>query len=1251
MTRSRLWSVCLLVVTLASLTPRAVSPDIVISQVYGGGGNTGAVFRNDFIELYNRGSVPIDVSGWSVQYSSAGGIGTWLVTTLTGSIAPGEHYLVQEAAGSQGTTDLPTPNAVGTIAMAAGAGKVALVRNATALSGACPTGPTIADVVGYGSTATCFEGAAPTAGLSNTTAALRNGDGAIDTDQNASDFVTGAPNPRSSVVIIAPPADVVISQVYGGGGNSGAIFRNDFIELRNRESVPVRVDGWTVQYASAAGASWTTTPLAGTIPAQGYYLIQQAAGANAGLPPLPAPDATGTIAMANASGKVALVAGPAALGGACPLAGVLDFVGYGSANCFEGTGAAPTLSNSTAAVRAGLGLTDTDDNAADFSSGVPSPRSTVGVPPVGIGRATPASIPDGGSTLLSVSVTPGAFPPSAIESVIADLSPAGGGLLNLTDDGIGGDVTAGDSVYSAVATVSGASGLRTISVSIDDLMTRRGSASIRLAIEAPLVPIASIQGDESLSPLAEQFVTTSGIVTALRDSGFFVQTPDGNDDLDPETSEGVFVFTGSSSPTAPLVGDAIRVSGIVAEFAPAPPNPPLTELGSGPVWTVTASSQPLPVPAILTTATTSPSGDREQLERFEGMRVRATLLIVAPTDGTTFEDSATSASNGDFFAVIDGLPRPVREPGLDPSEPVPDGLPCCVPRFDGNPERLRVDSNGQQGAPRLEVAAGQRFVDATGVLDYSFGAYTLLPDIGAGTIDGPQAALPVPEANASEFTVASFNLERFFDETNDPATEEPVLTAEAMTRRLRKASLSIREVLRMPDVLAVIEVENLAILQRLAAKVNADEVSAGRPDPQYVGYLVEGNDIGGIDSGFLVKTATVQVVSVTQVGADATYTPPGHTPGVPLPLLNDRPPLVLRALINGPIAQPFPVMVIANHLRSLSGISGEDGERIRAKRRAQAEFLAALIQSRQTAERIISVGDYNAFQFNDGLVDVVGTIKGQPTPPHQVALASSDLVNPDLVNLGDGLGAAQQYSFVFDGNAQALDHIIVNASALKRFSRVAYARSNADFPESLRNDPDRPERLSDHDALVAYFSFPGAPIVRLNGSATIQVEAFTTFEDPGATAQDDEGPLAVSVDGAVNVNVPGDYTLTYTATNGYLTTVVTRSVRVRDTIAPSIQGLTLDPRILWPPNRKLRAVTVGYASSDASGLAACSLSVSSNEQSGTQPDWMIVDPHHVLLRAEWAGLVGTRVYTVTATCTDPSGNSAFASGRVLVPGG
>ena len=179
----------------------AVSPDVVISQVYGGGGNSGATYKNDFIELYNRGTAAVSVSGWSVQYASSAG-STWTnQTNLTGTIQPGHYLLVQEAAGTGGTTSLPTPDVTGTVNLSGTAGKVALVTNTSALAcgSSCATAAGVKDFVGFGA-ANNFEGSGPTATLSNTTAALRNGNGATDTDNNAADFSVGAPNPRNSAV-------------------------------------------------------------------------------------------------------------------------------------------------------------------------------------------------------------------------------------------------------------------------------------------------------------------------------------------------------------------------------------------------------------------------------------------------------------------------------------------------------------------------------------------------------------------------------------------------------------------------------------------------------------------------------------------------------------------------------------------------------------------------------------------------------------------------------------------------------------------------------------------------------------------------------------------------------------------------------------------------------------------------------------------------------------------------------------------
>ncbi|HEY2804854.1 MAG TPA: DNA/RNA non-specific endonuclease [Gemmatimonadales bacterium] len=193
------------------------APPMVISQIYGGGGNSGATYKNDFIEIFNPGASAQSVNGWSVQYASAAG-STWQVTTLTNvSIAAGGYYLIQESQGAGGTTALPTPDAAGTIAMSATAGKVLLVSSTTAQTGTCPTGSSIVDAISFGSTATdCGAGTTPT--LSNTTAALR-GSGGCTYNNLASDFTTGAPTPRNSASpanscgVSAPPtvASVTVS--------------------------------------------------------------------------------------------------------------------------------------------------------------------------------------------------------------------------------------------------------------------------------------------------------------------------------------------------------------------------------------------------------------------------------------------------------------------------------------------------------------------------------------------------------------------------------------------------------------------------------------------------------------------------------------------------------------------------------------------------------------------------------------------------------------------------------------------------------------------------------------------------------------------------------------------------------------------------------------------------------------------------------------------------------------------------------
>lgn len=191
-------------VLIAALVSITANAQVVISQVYGGGGNSGATYTHDFIELYNRGNTVVTLSGYTLQYSSA--TGTFSATnrqTLPDiTIQPGKYYLIQEAKGSGGTTPLPTPDLITTeegngviLALSGTNGKIALANNTTLVTSASDAN--VVDLVGYG-TANIYEGAAAVAALTNTTAALRNNNGCTDTNNNGSDFTTGAPAPRNS---------------------------------------------------------------------------------------------------------------------------------------------------------------------------------------------------------------------------------------------------------------------------------------------------------------------------------------------------------------------------------------------------------------------------------------------------------------------------------------------------------------------------------------------------------------------------------------------------------------------------------------------------------------------------------------------------------------------------------------------------------------------------------------------------------------------------------------------------------------------------------------------------------------------------------------------------------------------------------------------------------------------------------------------------------------------------------------------
>jgi predicted extracellular nuclease len=370
--------------------------------------------------------------------------------------------------------------------------------------------------------------------------------------------------------------------------------------------------------------------------------------------------------------------------------------------------------------------------------------------------------------------------------------------------------------------------------------------------------------------------------------------------------------------------------------------------------------------------------------------------------------------------------------------------------WDGNPEIFEIDLE-RLGQPNLVIPAGSSF-SASGVMAYEFGGYEAWP--ANYTFSPTTLPRPVRTRAADEASIATLNLHLFFDEVDDPNLNEPVPTAAAYQTKLSKLSKYIRDVMRAPEILAVQEAENLNALFDLAGKIKNDDATL-----TYTPYLVEGNDVGGIDVGFLVHSS-ITVDSLVQLGATEIFSFDNT-------LLHDRPPLVLRAKL--PDGKPLSVMNL--HLRSLNGIDDPlDGQRARQKRHEQASSVSFMVQTLQTEidTNLVVLGDFNAYQFTDGYVHVLGQIIGAPADASQALIPGSDNVNPDLINEALALPAEEQYSFVFRGSAEALDHALVSQALHPAVTGVDYARSNADAAEILVSDSATALRASDHDGLVLY---------------------------------------------------------------------------------------------------------------------------------------------------------------------------------------
>ncbi len=363
---------------------------------------------------------------------------------------------------------------------------------------------------------------------------------------------------------------LVIKEVYGGGGNSGATLKNDFVELYNPTGSPISLAGWSLQYRSGNGTAAATNihALSGSVPANGHFLVQEAAG-NGGTDDLPSPDATGTLALSGTGGQIWLASTTTGLDPADgnvitapPTAGLVDFVGWGPATTSrEGAAPAPATTNTTSVSRTATGL-DTDGNATDFGAGAPTPTGSGPVAPVALAVTDPGDR----SGFVGTAIAPislAAVGGTAPYTWSASGLPAG---ITLTGNQISGTpTTAGTSEVTLTATDSAtptaATDTETFTFTVSVVPTQRSIAEIQGT--GPRSPFAPAEGTG-----AGDAVLTRGVVTASYPTGGFqgmyIQAPGPDTD---GASDAIFVYGANATPSGVQIGDSVEVVGTVSEFA------------------------------------------------------------------------------------------------------------------------------------------------------------------------------------------------------------------------------------------------------------------------------------------------------------------------------------------------------------------------------------------------------------------------------------------------------------------------------------------------------------------------------------------------------------------------------------------------------------------------------------------------------------------------------------------------------------
>jgi uncharacterized protein len=958
---------------------------------------------------------------------------------------------------------------------------------------------------------------------------------------------SGLPQPAP---VAASASGIVISE-FRFRGPSGA--NDEFVELFNASSNAVDIGGWKLQGCSSTApgnpSDRATIPVSTTLaPGQHYLLVNNGTNGYSGSVAGNLTYSTGISDTAGAPSGARIVDGSG---------NVVDGVGTSSSPCREGnTGLVfPTTNADASFARASNGCQDTDNNASDFaatsspgpqnlaSTATPCPPGEDNTPPT-VASTSPANgatnVLPGANVAITfdepVTLTGEPFTLSCDSAARTFVRTGGPTTFTLNPDA--------DLPNNATCTVTVTATGVADQDGTPDQLAENYSFSFSVAPPGPgPLRIRDIQGAGHISPLVTggntSVVNVPGIVTARRSNGFYIQDP--QPDTSDATSEGIFVFTSSTPPASATVGNSVLVSGTVGEFRQSTstnPNPRLTVTQiSSPTINVVATGQALPAAAVIGTD--------------PGERAQPTTVIEDDANGDVEAGGAFDPANDglDFYESLEGMlvqvnnavaTGPTVDFGSNRELPVladgganaglrtPRGGIIIQPG-DFNPEIIYLndqltDAANSRIATLPAVNTGDGLGTITGVIDYAFDNFLL--QVTAQPARADNGLVPeitaVARSGVNDLTVATFNVENL--DTNDPDEKFDALAGVIVTN------------LRAPDIIALEEVQDnngasggtgntLVDANETLAELIAAIVEAGGPTYDYRQINPVANQDGGEPGGnirvaFLFRTdrptlsfvdrpggCSVCAVGIAGTGAGTQLTTsPGRIAPTNAAFNNSRKPLAGEFRYNG-----RPLFIIANHFNSKGGDQPLYGRfqpptrGTEVQRRQQAEVVHDFVAGILTADanaNVIVLGDLNDFQFSEVLEVLEGT-------------------GPQILyNLIETLPANEQYTYVFDGNSQALDHILVSANLFAQFGgegpgQYDVVHVNAEFSD----------QVSDHDPQVARLALAPPPPTAGDLSVATPEDVSVTITLPGTAANG--GPLTYTI-----VSGPASGTLGTVGGNG-----------------------------------------------------------------------------------------------------------------------